>query len=82
MGGFFGGGGESTGIRCYDNDEGVGNEEPELGSGDKSGGREVEDIDNGNVNQNGHEKGPEGDSSWPLRTVLRSVRPGGCQTQR
>lgn len=71
---FFWGRGESAGIRCYDKDEGVGNEEPEPGSGKESGRREVEDIENRNVNENGHQKGPEGDPIWLLRIVFGFVR--------
>ena len=36
-------------------------------SGEEGGGREFEDIENRNVNENGYQEGPEGDSVWLSR---------------
>lgn len=44
---------EGAKIGCNDENESVGNKEPEFGGVEESGGGEIESVNYGNINENG-----------------------------
>lgn len=64
------GGREGAVVSCNDEDESVGYGKPELGVAEESGEREVEDVEDGNVNTYGEEKGQEGHALGIFRVIF------------